>query len=166
MKINDHYSFPLQLDLKEWTQEYLDSRGNNNSSRSSSDSSYESAEDSSSVAPQEDGKDSITERIAAGEGEKAEGPAGSTLYECVGVLVHTGGADAGHYYSYVKAQIPAGAEGDKAGEPQGWFEFNDQNVYDFDIRTLAQNCFGGQKFQLSSFFSHSFLEYFFSFLSF
>ena len=45
-------------------------------------------------------------------------------YKLRGVVVHTGSADCGHYYSYIEA---------KEGE---WFEFNDEDVYPFDIDKL------------------------------
>ena len=60
-------------------------------------------------------------------------------YELVGVLVHSGGADAGHYYSYIK-------ERNKESPHFGsWFEFNDTQVKDFDMKAnLKKECFGGQ----------------------
>ena len=42
------------------------------------------------------------------------------LYELQGVLVHSGTADVGHYYSYVK---------DRNDPKQTWYEFNDQQVF-------------------------------------
>jgi ubiquitin carboxyl-terminal hydrolase 9/24 len=45
----------------------------------------------------------------------------------VGVLVHSGSADAGHYYSYIK-------ERNKDSPNYGkWFEFNDTTVKEFNI---------------------------------
>lgn len=58
-------------------------------------------------------------------------------YELRGVLVHSGGADAGHYYSYIKERIP-----DQNGEYK-WFEYNDKNVSPFDPTYLPGECFGG-----------------------
>lgn len=46
-----------------------------------------------------------------------------TEYELVGVLVHTGTSDSGHYYSYIKVG------GDGAEEDDGmWYLFNDTQV--------------------------------------
>jgi hypothetical protein len=58
-------------------------------------------------------------------------------YELRGVLVHSGGADAGHYYSYIKERIP------RFGKEPLWFEFNDKVVSLFDPKDLATECFGG-----------------------
>ena len=59
-------------------------------------------------------------------------------YQLVGVLIHSGSADAGHYYSYIK-------ERNKKSPNYGkWYEFNDTTVKEFDIRNLKKECFGGQ----------------------
>jgi ubiquitin C-terminal hydrolase len=58
-------------------------------------------------------------------------------YNLVGVLVHSGSADAGHYYSFIK-------ERNKSSQNYGkWFEFNDTQVKEFDIKNLRKECFGG-----------------------
>lgn len=53
-------------------------------------------------------------------------------YELVGVLVHSGTADAGHYYSYIKDR--------QTGK---WYCFDDKRVKQFDSAHLAEECFGG-----------------------
>ena len=53
--------------------------------------------------------------------------------------MHSGSADAGHYYSYIK-------ERNKASPNYGkWFEFNDTQVTDFTLENLKKECFGGQQ---------------------
>jgi ubiquitin C-terminal hydrolase len=42
-------------------------------------------------------------------------------YELGGILVHSGIAEAGHYYSYIRERLPGGRRGE-------WFEFNDDQV--------------------------------------
>jgi hypothetical protein len=72
------------------------------------------------------------------------GPKGSTdvkddtyyEYELVGVLVHSGSADAGHYYSFIKDRQPGSNR---------WLEFNDTYVREFDPKNLGQECFGGDQ---------------------
>jgi ubiquitin carboxyl-terminal hydrolase 34 len=51
------------------------------------------------------------------------------MYELRGVLVHTGSADAGHYYSYVRERNQ-----NNPNEVGRWLEFNDKNVTFFDPR--------------------------------
>lgn len=55
----------------------------------------------------------------------------------MGVIVHTGIADAGHYYSFIRGRNPDGSPiYDK------WFEFNDSTVRNFNIDDLEYECFG------------------------
>ena len=54
-------------------------------------------------------------------------------FALVGVLVHTGSAEAGHYYSYIRERPGSGV----------WLEFNDSEVSYFDPANLAGSCFGG-----------------------
>ena len=52
--------------------------------------------------------------------------ASDSKYKLSGILVHSGSADAGHYYSFIKV-------GDK------WFEFNDKHVSEFNIVNNIRN---------------------------
>lgn len=54
------------------------------------------------------------------------------LYRLKGVVVHTGSADSGHYYSFIQDQ-------DKK-----WFEFNDDRVTPFDPSRLPEESYGGK----------------------
>ncbi|KAL9058429.1 MAG: hypothetical protein Q9162_001724 [Coniocarpon cinnabarinum] len=59
------------------------------------------------------------------------------VFELVGVLVHSGTAEIGHYYSYIRdSATPLGI-----GAP--WYEFNDIDVSEFDPKKLEDCCFGG-----------------------
>ncbi|XP_068174640.1 ubiquitin carboxyl-terminal hydrolase 24 isoform X2 [Antennarius striatus] len=60
----------------------------------------------------------------------------SENYELVGVVVHSGQAHAGHYYSFIK---------DRRGRGR-WYKFNDNMVEEFDMNdeTLEYECFGGE----------------------
>jgi len=59
----------------------------------------------------------------------------SYQYDLVGVLVHAGTAEAGHYYSYIK---------DREAMIEKWFEFNDTHVSPFNVNNLRNECFGGE----------------------
>ncbi|KAH7041162.1 uncharacterized protein B0I36DRAFT_235736 [Microdochium trichocladiopsis] len=58
-------------------------------------------------------------------------------FELVGVLVHSGSAESGHYYSFIR-------ERSNAGSAQKWVEFNDDLVTDWDPSMMEDACFGGQ----------------------
>ena len=53
-------------------------------------------------------------------------------------MVHSGTADSGHYYSYIKEQEVFERE-----QPEKWYEFNDTLVRDFDKSEIPAECFGG-----------------------
>jgi len=55
-------------------------------------------------------------------------------YDLVGVLVHRGVAESGHYYSFIKV---------RNGDNSQWLEFNDELVRPFDVESLDKECFGG-----------------------
>ena len=58
-------------------------------------------------------------------------------YELVGVLIHSGSANSGHYFSYIKEINRKSVNFGK------WFEFNDKTVKRFDIGNLGRESFGG-----------------------
>jgi ubiquitin carboxyl-terminal hydrolase 34 len=58
------------------------------------------------------------------------------IFELVGILVHSGTAESGHYYSYVR-------ERPSYGQYPTWVEFNDDSVSSFDPSNIEATCFGG-----------------------
>ncbi|KAM7288964.1 ubiquitin carboxyl-terminal hydrolase 34 [Ixodes scapularis] len=57
-------------------------------------------------------------------------------YDLIGVTVHTGTADGGHYYSFIRERLSPGKD--------KWFLFNDAEVKPFDPSHIAAECFGGE----------------------
>ena len=47
--------------------------------------------------------------------------------------MHSGSADAGHYYSFIKDR----------GQKDRWLEFNDIHVREFDSKNIGVECYGG-----------------------
>eukprot|EP01126_Amoeba_proteus_P054391 TRINITY_DN6691_c0_g1_i10.p2 TRINITY_DN6691_c0_g1~~TRINITY_DN6691_c0_g1_i10.p2 ORF type:complete len:522 (+),score=113.38 TRINITY_DN6691_c0_g1_i10:3766-5331(+) len=85
------------------------------------------------------------EGVAKAEGERIEEQLRSRtpayyMYELVGVVVHCGSLDYGHYYSYIKERIPL------RGTECQWFEFNDIFVKPWNPNQLREDCFGGEEF--------------------
>jgi ubiquitin carboxyl-terminal hydrolase 34 len=58
------------------------------------------------------------------------------VFELVGVLVHSGTAESGHYYSYIR-------ERPTQQQSEVWVEFNDDTVSCWDPANLEGSCFGG-----------------------
>jgi ubiquitin C-terminal hydrolase len=54
-------------------------------------------------------------------------------YRLSGIVVHTGTADGGHYYSFIKERVPL------HGDTCLWFEFNDSSVTPFDIKVGSKS---------------------------
>ncbi|KAL6232934.1 hypothetical protein BDW75DRAFT_216372 [Aspergillus navahoensis] len=65
------------------------------------------------------------------------------VFELVGVLVHSGTAESGHYYSYIRERPTANGRGT-------WVEFNDSDVTRFDPGRIGEQCFGGYSDSLHS----------------
>ena len=56
-------------------------------------------------------------------------------YDLIGVTVHTGNADGGHYYSFIK---------ERTTNRDRWLLFNDAEVKPFDVNLIPHECFGGE----------------------
>lgn len=59
------------------------------------------------------------------------------VFELVGVLVHSGTAETGHYYSYIRLPLRS------SNGAVRWAEFNDTEVSEFDPSRIPEQCFGG-----------------------
>lgn len=59
------------------------------------------------------------------------------MFDLVGILVHMGTAESGHYFSYIKIAP------ERPGVAARWLEFNDADVIEFDPSRIADLCFGG-----------------------
>ncbi|KAF1941907.1 hypothetical protein EJ02DRAFT_454745 [Clathrospora elynae] len=65
-------------------------------------------------------------------------PQKEDMFDLVGVLVHTGTCEHGHYYSYIRERpCPTGSTAPT------WVEFDDSNVGPFDPADIAYRAFGG-----------------------
>ncbi|KIY00474.1 uncharacterized protein Z520_04159 [Fonsecaea multimorphosa CBS 102226] len=78
-------------------------------------------------------------------------------FQLTGVIVHSGTADSGHYYSFIRQRPSA--------KPvhESWVQFNDQDVGVFDTNQMRDNCFGGTSeagfYHLPKFYSAYMLFY-------
>lgn len=61
-----------------------------------------------------------------------------TMYELIGVTVHTGNADGGHYYCFIRD-----CEDQSSDKPR-WYLFNDAEVKQFDDSHIGAECYGGE----------------------
>ncbi len=146
-KLNDFLEFPLQLDLAPYTSSGVGAHPAYASS-GSADEKLAPATVPATASP------SLDPPVAY---------SASSEYTLSGVVVHSGTADSGHYYSYIRVTPDAIdpellADGDADGEdealhllePAGsgvgeWIEFNDTFVKPFDVAGLRAACFGGSE---------------------
>ena len=76
-------------------------------------------------------------------------------YDLVGITIHTGTADGGHYFSYIKEErkerkntqnsdIDNSNKTAAALKKAKWCEFNDRLVTKWDLDRIEEDCYGGQ----------------------
>ena len=138
-KINSRLEFPFEMALKEFTEEGLNSHiqapveeeVNKDENKNPAEEGKEEnpslgKKKSSIVNPAEPKKDENEEEFVF-----KQYPKEYYEYKLKGVVVHTGTAEFGHYYSYINI-----------GNKQ-WLEFNDSFVKEFDAKNIENECFGG-----------------------
>lgn len=65
-------------------------------------------------------------------------PRQDDIFDLVGILVHSGTCESGHYYSYIRERpSPTGVVA------ATWVEFDDSNVGSFNPSEIAQRAYGG-----------------------
>ncbi len=114
--VNTHFSFPLQLDMAPYLEKNLINAKDKDTDDSNANVRYDESMIDDNSIPQDS----------------------STEYELIGVTVHTGTADGGHYYSFIREREAPGSAKDK------WYLFNDAEVKPFDKTQLPAECFGGE----------------------
>ncbi len=144
-KINTYFEFPNQLDLKPYSYYGVMEQENRLDNKKA-----EEEEEEEPKKEEEDNKEEEEENPIPEVEDCYE-------YKLVGVNVHSGTANAGHYWSYIN--IKRGAEDDE-NDPQwpltekdAWMEFNDSRVSDFNFSKIKDDCFGndGNKSQSDEF---------------
>lgn len=66
-------------------------------------------------------------------------------YELLGVVVHTGTTDSGHYFSYIREPDNSADKSNaaKTSAQRQWIEFNDADIRSFSESRIPAECFGG-----------------------
>ena len=124
VKLNDYFEFGHEIDVSPYTQEYLNKKEKLEKEREAKVKAGEAVEDEGEI------KDIPLKY-----------PKEYYQYELVGAVVHSGTADSGHYYSYIKEQEVLRKEEGR----DKWYEFNDIWVRDFDEAEIPSECFGGEE---------------------
>jgi hypothetical protein len=95
IKLNDHCEFPLELDMEPFTVEGLAARELATNANGATDGGSGVVDEDVSATPPATATPSQSEEAVKHAREYYQ-------YKLVGILVHRGVADSGHYYSFIK----------------------------------------------------------------
>lgn len=125
-KVNTHFSFPLELNMSGYMEKNLIPSA---SVFSASNSPSESSSTTNETIASSNSEEAVSPPITA---EASPPPVSvmsdndqqlqdetedeSFVYELIGVTVHTGTAEGGHYYSFIRERNPGLNGGVEAGE--------------------------------------------------
>lgn len=121
-KVNTHFSFPLRLDMSGYVEKKLMPQHCQDEKKASEKKKSEN-----------EGRTLLVDDV---EEEEEQEEMEHYLYDLIGVTVHTGTADGGHYYSFIRDRTSPNKD--------KWFLFNDAEVKPFDPNQIAAECFGGE----------------------
>ncbi|XP_072038377.1 ubiquitin carboxyl-terminal hydrolase 24-like [Amphiura filiformis] len=128
-KFNDYFKFPQLLNMEPYTVKGIQSRAKSKPSDKSS--RYKGVKrGASTLCPN------------------------NSLYQLVGVVVHTGQANSGHYYSLIRDRHGTAQINSTRGT---WYKFNDTSVREYKMTetALEEECFGGNhKPNKNSWYNH------------
>ncbi|KAJ5078511.1 ubiquitin carboxyl-terminal hydrolase [Anaeramoeba ignava] len=121
-KINKEFHFPMQVKMGKYTKEGLE--------KSDQMKKLESEQNENEDEPNKQNESNESMPIPK-EVEQISSENDGEEYELVGIIVHNGSTESGHYYSLIK-------------EPKTskWIRFDDIRVLEFDMSDLAEECFG------------------------
>jgi hypothetical protein len=125
MKVNSYYSFPDELDMKEFTQEYLNQK------------EIEKLLEEENI--REDDLEEGQKNLYGRSKFLLESNAEYFNYKLQGVVLHEGTTDHGHYTSLIQERQKQGKSAPM------WYCFNDTIVTSFDPAFLQSEAFGGQE---------------------
>jgi hypothetical protein len=177
--VRDRFEFPLEIDMFNYTadglaaadqqqkaaeqqqqgdqqqqQRWLDRQGSETSQQQDGGGTSSSGgngllprEPSDSVQQMLSGKPSAAGSSSSGGGSSSE----TYMYDLMGVVVHSGSAFTGHFYSFIKERRPAAAasssSSSKGAAAGRWYQFDDKSVTEWEIKDLELECFGGKPSQ-------------------
>lgn len=139
-KVNTHFSFPMRINMRDYVEKNLMPQQH----KAMEEQEQEAKDNKQKLS----GGDVDGDKEAAeSEQETVNGSAAAVEeyeYDLVGVTVHTGTADGGHYYSFIKERDADRLQRVAAKPNDRWLLFNDAEVKVFDSTQIATECFGGE----------------------
>lgn len=152
-KLNHRVEFPADLDMKPYVLENLPSFSGapqaeagqaadellSSPAAAATSEQQASAASSSSAGTSSAATSTVSEPVVAASSAASSAPSDPKRpdsyfkYQLVGVVIHQGQADAGHYFSLIKDR-----------HSDRWFRFDDTFVTPFNLADLAEEAFGGE----------------------
>ena len=148
-KINSRLEFPFDLNLEPYTKEGLEWRekakehekqNNNNNDKSNLNEKYTDKKEGEINEISIEKEEKEVEELL---GPYQIHPKEYYEYKLVGIVVHVGTAEFGHYYSYINTNRGDSSRRQSTTGHDKWLEFNDSTIKDFDAKSIESECFGG-----------------------
>lgn len=142
LKFDDYFKFPWVLDMEPYTEEGMARRESESVNMCLEEDNLDKQQQQQQQQ-QREGNNSVCQ-VQSNEAihVSTNTTANKINYELVGIVVHSGQANAGHYYSYIKDRRGTVSSNPRKG---CWFKFNDITVEEFHMTdvSLEAECFGG-----------------------
>ena len=152
VKFDDYFKFPWTLEMGPYTSEGI-KRGEHEVQKIKPDEFDPDNDMSKKGGSCEMNEKQTPRKLSFSKTFLKEHTDLSHPYELVGIVVHSGQANAGHYYSYIKERRSNGLKYRTANHNQvnntekygRWFKFNDTTVEEFEMseESIEAECFGG-----------------------
>lgn len=141
IKIHSKYEFPMEINLKKYM--HFDKPGENKANREDADELIITGDQErhERVEAQNEGKTGTANQQP--EGTPINNDDDEYEYKLVGVVIHKGNAEYGHYTSLINVN-----RNDPRREnidQDLWLEFDDSRVAKFDMSHFQEECFGNQE---------------------
>lgn len=133
LKFDDHVRFPFVLNMEPYTVEGVNKR-----------ETFSGHEDLTTKANGDsnhhDNSNSTTEHKPFSRTPSSMTNTSTINYELIGIVIHSGQANAGHYYSFIKD-----IRNRHSTNTNRWYRFNDTSVDEIHLteQMLEEECFGG-----------------------
>lgn len=150
-KVNSHFEFPETLDLTPYSMNHIMKAEGKitdktlGKGKTEGESDHEEEDEYEGMTEEE--KNERIEEKETFEYHARHNETECYEYKLVGVVIHVGTADAGHYYSYINTdRFQKENEHDEEWADTSkdkWMEFNDSRVSDYNFDDLKADAFGG-----------------------
>lgn len=134
VKRNDRVEFPMVLNMEPYTKEFIEAREAEEEARQSG----ANENDGEDMGDNDSESRGAPTRLIRATSEDMTGENGKYAYRLRGVVIHSGIAQGGHYYSL--GRVP---DNEDDGGDGKWYKFDDDKVTPFPVDKIGDECFGG-----------------------